>query len=220
MMIIPLKRVDYEATSCNIFVMISNFVIWWHENQYLFSSQARRHYGAFKDVRFNKVSKRHSSSVFLCDFQHVAIFKPAGFGKIAMMTCTPFEMWNYIFFEALLARPAPVSLPNILSSCRKFDDRRFFRIEESPATKPSGKLLESSKKVSFSKNKDLKFAVLQHFAWTFGSLFCCSRSQPPSHIFSSTAYTCHCYWVGSKDIDILKLHMLGNSLWPFLGWLQ
>ena len=181
--------------------------------------------------------------------------------------CTPFEMWNYIFFEALLARPAPVSLPNILSSCRKFDDRSFFWIEESPATKPSGKLLESSKKVSFSKNKDLKFAVLQHFAWTFGSLFCCSRSQPPSHIFSSTAwkcffglnwnpekitlevpywiysflfgctwssnilglpgcnchqenYTCHCYWVGSKDIDILKLHMLGNSLWPFLGWLQ
>ena len=127
---------------------------------------------------------------FLCDFQHVAIFKPAGFGKMAMMTCTPFEMWNYIFFEALLARPAPVSLPNILSSCRKFDDRSFFRIEESPATKPSGKLLESSKKVSFSKNKHLKFAVLQHFAWTFGSLFCCSRSQPPSHIFSSTAWKC------------------------------
>ncbi len=66
-------------------------------------------------------------------------------------TCTPFEMQNespWHFFESLLARPAPMSLAN---EQFKFMPEIwwpsfFFRImKESPATKPSGMFLESSK---------------------------------------------------------------------------
>ena len=78
--------------------------------------------------------------------------------------------------------------------------------------------------VFFGLNWNLEKITLKVPYWIYSFLFGCTWSSNilslPGCNCHQENYTCHRYWVGSKDIDILKLHMLGNSLWPFLGWLQ
>lgn len=178
-------------SSCNIFVMISNFVIWWHENQYLFSSRATRPYGAFKDVRFNKVSKRHSSSVFFmwfptcCNIQAGRLWEDSNDDLHPIWNVKLHFLWSFTVSTSTCFSPKHFKfMPEIWW--------QKFSLESKKVPQPNHlvNFWNLPKRFHFPKKKTSNLQCCNILFGLLGAFFCCSRSQAPSHIFSSTAWKC------------------------------